>query len=135
MQSTEGGCLCGAIRYRFGGVPLSSIICHCATCRKANASATVAWLTLDRAQFQFLAGSPKFYQSSQDVMRRFCGRCGSQLTYENASSPNTIDVTTASLDDPNSFAPTMEVWLEHQLTWAVANQSLGQYPRGEETKP
>ena len=65
-------------------------------------------------------------------MRRFCGRCGSQLTYENASSPNTIDVTTASLDDPNSFAPTMEVWLEHQLTWAVANQSLGHFARGED---
>jgi hypothetical protein len=130
MQVTEGGCLCRAIRYRFAGLPLSSIICHCATCRKANASPTVAWLTIDRAQFQFLAGSPQYFQSSHDVVRRFCGRCGSQLTYENAGSPNTIDVTTASLYEPNSFAPTMEVWLEHRLEWQVANLNLGQFRHG-----
>jgi hypothetical protein len=54
------------------------------------------------------------------------------LTYENAGSPNTIDVTTASFDEPNSFAPTMEVWLEHRLEWQVANLSLGQFRQGTE---
>ena len=46
---TEGGCLCGAIRYHVRGQPTHSMICHCRTCRKAAGSPVVAWLTLPLA--------------------------------------------------------------------------------------
>jgi hypothetical protein len=127
MQLTVGGCLCKAIRYAISGVPLSSIVCHCATCRRASAAPIVAWLTVDRGEFRFLCGSPRIFQSSRDVVRRFCEICGTQLTYETACSPNTIDVTTASLDTPDLHPPTMEVWLEHKISWQRSNESLEQY--------
>lgn len=129
-QTIDGGCLCRAIRYRIGGPPLSSIVCHCTSCRRASGAPAVAWLTVDRAQFQFLAGSASINLSSRDVVRRFCGNCGTPLTYENGGSPNTIDITTASLDDPNASPPTMEVWLEHRLNWQIPNRDLGQFARG-----
>jgi hypothetical protein len=129
MQLTEGGCLCKAIRYGISGDPLSSIICHCATCRHASAAPAVAWLTVNRSVFHFLCGSPRMFQSSRDVVRRFCEICGTQLTYETAGSPNTIDVTTASLDIPDLYPPTMEVWLEHKLGWQSPNERMGQYRR------
>jgi hypothetical protein len=44
--------------------------------------------------------------------------------------PTTIDITTASLDDPNKFPPTLEVWLEHRLSWQAADPSRTLYPRG-----
>jgi hypothetical protein len=124
MQTFEGGCLCGTIRYRISGIPLSSTICHCATCRAASAAPTVAWLSIERAQFQVLSGYPQLYQSSPDVIRRFCGNCGCQLLYENAASPNTIDVTTVTLDLPNAFPPTLEVWLEHKIPWQEPSRTL-----------
>lgn len=31
--------------------------------------------------------------------------------------PDTIDMTTASLDDPDAYPPTTEVWLEDRLSW------------------
>jgi len=130
MQLTEGGCLCKAIRYGISGVPLSSIVCHCTTCRRASAAPAVAWLTIDRGQFHFLCGSPRIFQSSRDVVRRFCEICGTQLTYETAGSPNTIDVTTASLDTPDLYPPTMEVWLEYRLAWQKSDETLGHY-RGD----
>ena len=92
----------------------------------------VAWLTFDRGQVEFLSGNPREYRSSQGVVRRFCGTCGSQLTYENAKSPTSIDITTASLDNPGLFPPTLEVWLEHKVTWQIANPVLAQYPRGNQ---
>lgn len=133
-QTIDGGCLCRAIRYRVAGAPLSSIICHCMTCRRVSGAPTVAWLTVDRAQFQFLSGSASIHLSSRDVVRRFCGNCGTPLTYENSGSPNTIDITTASLDDPNACPPSMEVWLEHRLNWQIPNQDLGQFDRGGEER-
>jgi hypothetical protein len=129
MEILEGGCLCKAIRYRISGPPLSSVICHCATCRAACAAPTVAWLTVERAQFQVLSGYPQLFQSSQDVIRRFCRNCGCQLLYENAASPNTIDITTVSLDSPNAYPPNLEVWLEDKIAWQEPNRTLGHHYR------
>jgi hypothetical protein len=87
-------------------------------------------LTFDRGQVEILSGHPRTYRSSQGVVRQFCGACGSQLSYETITSPTTIDITTVSLDNPNLFPPTLEVWLDHRLTWQTANHTLAQYPRG-----
>jgi len=134
VQKREGGCLCGAVRYRVAGTPLASIICHCNTCRRASSAPTVAWVTVRRGQFAILSGSPCAFESSPGVTRRFCGICGSALTYENAQSPTTIDVTTLSLDDPNSFPPSEEVWLDHKVAWQITDASLGQYPTGSSSE-
>jgi hypothetical protein len=129
MQINQGGCLCSAIRFRISGEPVFSSICHCATCRRASAAPTVAWLTFDRGQVEILSGNPRTYRSSQGVARQFCGTCGSQLSYETVESPTTIDITTASLDNPNLFPPTMETWVEHRVSWQSADQRRAQYPR------
>jgi hypothetical protein len=129
MQINQGGCLCSAIRFRVSGEPIFSSICHCATCRRASAAPTVAWLTFDRGQIEILSGQPRVYRSSQGVVRQFCGTCGSQLWYEQADRPNTIDITTASMDNPNLFPPTMEVWLEHRLSWQGADAARAHYVR------
>jgi len=130
MHINQGGCLCSAIRFRISGDPAYSCICHCATCRRASAAPSVAWLTYERSQVEFLSGDPRVYRSSHGVVRRFCGTCGSQLTYESATSPTNIDITTASMDNPNLYPPTLEVWLEHRLSWETANQVLTPFPRG-----
>lgn len=130
VQVSEGGCLCAAIRFRVSGEPECSVVCHCVTCRRANAAASVAWLTFGRAQFEILSGHPRTYKSSQGVVRQFCGICGSQLFYETSSSQASIDVTTASMDKPSLFPPTAEVWLEHRMSWQSADQLRTHYPRG-----
>ncbi len=131
----QGGCLCGAIRYRVSGAPLHSVICHCRSCRRASGAPTVAWLTFERRRFKWLSGRPQPYASSPGVLRCFCGVCGSPLTYENAANPATIDVTTATFDDDNRFAPTREVWLAHQLAWQTANPALEPFQRDSVPPP
>ena len=130
MQFHEGGCLCGAVRFRVSGTPRYSVICHCATCRKASGAPSVAWLTFALSQVEFLSGEPRIYRSSPGVIRRFCGTCGSGISYETAKYPDSIDLTTMTLDDPQSFPPTGEVWLEHRVSWEAVNLSLEQYARG-----
>jgi hypothetical protein len=132
MQVNEGGCLCSAIRFRISGEPIFSDICHCATCRRAAGSPAVAWLTFDRGQVEILTGHPRTYRSSQGVIRQFCGACGSPLFYETVTAPTTIDITTVSLDNPNLFPPTFEVWLEHRVPWQSVGQDRAQYPRSSQ---
>jgi hypothetical protein len=132
MEISQGGCLCSAIRFRVAGQPASSIICHCATCRRASAAPAVAWLTFAREKVEILSGSPRVYRSSQGVVRKFCAACGSQLFYENTDSAATIDVTTVSMDDPNLFPPTSEVWLEHRMSWQTVDRTRAQFSRSSQ---
>src|SRR3712207_5095313 len=104
-----GGCFCGAVRYRASERPRISTICHCQDCRRAGGAQSVAWVTFLAASFAFVQGEPMRFRSSPPVVRTFCGRCGTPLTYQNVERADEIDVTTGSLDDPEAFPPTKEV--------------------------
>lgn len=127
-QAFEGGCLCGTVRYRFTGTPRARSLCHCRSCRLAAGAPSVAWVVLNSTDFEFSHGAPTTFRSSPDVLRTFCGRCGTSLTYQRESQPASIDITTASLDAPDEFPPEREIWLSHKLAWERANETLRQYP-------
>jgi hypothetical protein len=113
----QGGCFCGAVRYQARELPRISTVCHCDDCRRACGAQSVAWVTFPAESFSFIAGDPQSYRSSPPVARTFCGRCGTSLTYQSEERAQDIDVTTGSLDDPEAFPPTKEVFREQKLSW------------------
>jgi hypothetical protein len=129
----EGGCLCRAVRYRVTGKALAQSLCHCRTCRLASAARPWHGSSF-RGDFVFIAGRPTTFRSAPEVVRAFCDRCGTPLTYRHGASPDTVDVTTVSLDDPERFAPTREVWLEHRLAWKPLNAALVHYSRSSDER-
>src|SRR5260370_22120815 len=104
-STVEGGCLCGAVRYRATGPPSGITICHCATCRRASGAPFVAWSGFAAASFSFTCGLPARYASSAGVERSFCTRSATQLTYRRLVAPDAVDVTMGSMDDPEALAP------------------------------
>ncbi|HMN44921.1 MAG TPA: GFA family protein [Povalibacter sp.] len=124
----EGGCLCGAVRYRVCGPLLSSSICHCPTCRRASGAPAVAWFVVRLDHFELLRGDLTTFASSAPVIRQFCGRCGSQIVYRNDDAPALIELTTATLDDPEVFPPTREIWLSHRIAWEAVDPQREQDP-------
>lgn len=126
----DGGCLCDGVRYTVSGEPESSDICHCVSCRRAAGAQSVAWLTFPRGNFSFVSGEPVEYRSSPEVVRTFCGGCGTSLTYRHDGAPDTIDVTTASLDLPEAFPPTYHVWMEDRVGWESVDDGLPQFRQG-----
>lgn len=113
----EGGCLCRDIRYRIDAPTVISATCECQSCRRASAAPLVPWIHLGLNHLSFTAGKPVEYESSPGVMRTFCGRCGTPLTYRKSDYGQTIDVTTCSLDDPDAFPPVLHTWTSHRLLW------------------
>ena len=123
----EGGCLCGAVRYRITGTPIALTICHCRSCRMAAGAPTVAWTDVYSSDFEWLSTAPVEHESSPGVLRGFCGRCGTALSYRRSATPDRIDLTTASLDRPQDFAPTKEIWVSHRIAWEATHPALPQY--------
>jgi hypothetical protein len=128
-HALKGGCLCGRVRYEADAAPFHETICHCADCRRAVGAPTVAWFSVPRAAFRFSAGTPAAYQSSAHVTRRFCGTCGTALTYESTDHPDEIDITTCSLDDAAAVPPKDHSFSSDKVKWDVVCDGLRVFPR------
>lgn len=113
----DGGCLCGSVRYQVRGSPVATTLCHCADCRRAGGGPTLAWAVFDRECVVWLRGEPREYESSAGKFWAFCADCGSLVGYRRDSRPQHYDVTTATLDDPDAFPPSVEIWVDEKIGW------------------
>jgi hypothetical protein len=123
-EPAEGGCLCGAVRYRVSGEPIAATLCHCRSCRRASGGVTVAWAVFPKESFTWLSPHPSEYSSSPGIHWRFCENCGSLVGYRRDSRPDHIDITTATLDDPDIFPPTVEIWTGDKIAWEALHPDL-----------
>ena len=123
----EGGCLCGALRYRIEGPPLHADYCHCRLCQRSTGAPVVAGGTWPGARFAWLHGEPGTFASSEQGVRSFCPNCGTQLTFVHADAPALVDVTLAGLDDPAAFAPEYHIWTMSRIPWLDTSDDLPRY--------
>ncbi|AXQ28452.1 GFA family protein [Solimonas sp. K1W22B-7] len=130
--SLEGRCLCGALRYRITLPVIDAGYCHCRLCQRSAGAPVLAWLTVPMAQFAWLAGTPVVFHSSEHSQREFCGACGTQLLFRRSADPQTVDVTIASLDDPEQLPPQYHIWRQSRIGWFETADSL---PRHEDSGP
>jgi hypothetical protein len=124
----EGGCFCGAIRYRVAEPAWDISHCHCADCRRSSGAAFVSWASFRPEAFQFTQGEPGAHRYEERV-RTFCAACGTSLTFRQESLDE-IDVTLASLDDPSVLVPEDHIWTEDQISWIKLADGLPRHARG-----
>jgi hypothetical protein len=123
----EGGCFCGAIRYRLDGPHIRTTHCHCIHCRRLGGAPFVTWVETTRAGFRLLSGTMASVESRPGINRRFCSACGTQITYENSDTPESIDITACSLDNPERIVPEDHVWADRMLPWVKLGDGLPRY--------
>lgn len=95
----EGGCLCGAVRYRAKGPLRPVIACHCTQCRKTSGH-HVAATSAPREDVE-IAGHVTWYGSSDRARRGFCRVCGSNLFWDGPGSH--LSIFAGSLDGPTGL--------------------------------
>ena len=57
-QGVEGGCACGAVRYRLSSAPMFVHCCHCRDCQRQTGSAFVINALIETERIGLLAGDP-----------------------------------------------------------------------------
>jgi len=113
-----GGCLCGAVRYEVTGGYDGCAHCHCRMCQRAAGAPVVPWFMIKGDHFRIVKGALKFYKSSDTAERGFCEECGTQIVFQYEKDKGaSIDVTAASLDDPEAIEPTSQIWTASRLAW------------------
>lgn len=122
----EGGCLCGAVRYKAEGEPINVRVCHCRTCQKAMGAPFFA-----RALFPQTAltveGPTARFATSDHLERVFCPTCGTRL-FSWRRNGTAAGVALATFDDRNAFAPADHCWVSDKMGWVKLDDGLPQYP-------
>jgi len=123
-----GGCACGAVRYRVAAGPRDVAYCHCRLCQKTSGAPTLAWASVPIESFAYTEGAPRVYRSSDWGERRFCGECGTQLEFRRSRGARSVDITLASLDDPEALRPAYHVWTASRISWFDTADDLPRHP-------
>lgn len=112
----RGGCLCGAVRYRYEARPLGLNACHCNDCKRLTGSDYVKMLLGERAHFVQEQGEIALFtkraDSGRDVNICRCAQCGTRLWHGPAASPEWVFICAGTLDDPDWVVPASHIWTE-----------------------
>ena len=124
-MTREGGCLCGAVRFKVEGEPLNVRVCHCRNCQKAMGSPFFARALFPQSALK-IEGETTHYPSSATLERVFCKRCGTRL-FARRTNGTAAGVALAVFDDRNAFAPTEHIWVSEKMDWVQIDDRLKQY--------
>ena len=123
----EGGCACGAVRYRLTSDPLFTNCCHCLNCQRQTGSAFVINLLIEADRVQLLAGEPQPVEVPRDdgtTQRIFrCPTC-QVAVFSEYSRPVVRFVRAGTLDEPSSVQPDAHIFTRSKLSWVAIPDSV-----------
>jgi hypothetical protein len=117
----QGGCACGAVRYRLSSEPLFVHCCHCLNCQRQTGSAFVINLLIEPERVEILAAAPQSIEvprddgSVQNIFR--CPRC--QVAVFSEYGPGVWFVRGGTLDDPTEVVPDVHIYTRSKVGWVA----------------
>jgi len=111
----EGGCYCGAVRFKAEGDALFKGQCHCRECQYLSGGAPNMVMGMPGTGFSYTKGKPAQFQRADldnPVVREFCGECGTHLLSLSPTLPGVALLKVGTFDDPAIFeGPQMAIFL------------------------
>jgi hypothetical protein len=138
MQTYEGGCHCGRVRFRVQGDLANASNCNCSICTMKGS----LHLVVPREQFALLQGKDAlstYLFGTHTAKHTFCRHCGIHSFYVPRSKPDGYSVNIRCLDnvDISAIRPRPfdgQHWEEEMRTRAAETTSNPQ-PRPDLTRP
>ena len=118
----EGGCSCGAVRYRLASEPMIVHCCHCRNCQRQTGSAFAVNLLIEADRVEVLAGDPEAVDaprddgSTQRVYR--CPRC-QVAVFSQYTSDKVRFIRAGTLDEPGAITPDVHIFTRSKVAWVT----------------
>ena len=133
MGGLEGGCACGAVRYRLSADPMIVHACHCRDCQRITGSAFVLNLWIERSCVELVSGEPKSFPLVAGTGKPhevfFCETCATTVWSKYHAPPgDTLFVRAGTLDDPSAVEPDVHIFTRSKLPWLVLPPRARAFP-------
>ncbi len=120
-QKLEGGCSCGAVRYRLESAPMVVHCCHCRDCQRQTGSAFVLNALIETDRIAILAGQTQPVSMPTDSGRPHlihrCPACQIAVWSDYGGRPALRFVRVGTLDDPAALPPDVHIFTRSKLPW------------------
>jgi len=120
----EGGCTCGALRYRMTTKPMFVHCCHCRWCQRETGSAFAINAMIEAERVVVLGGEPEVVHTpsksgkGQKIVR--CPRCRVALWSNYAGAGDRVRfVRVGTLDEPDRLPPDIHIFTSSKQPWVV----------------
>jgi len=137
-EALDGGCDCGAVRYRLRAKPLFVHCCHCRWCQRESGSAFALNALIESDNVERLTGEPEMVRTpSESGYGQLFARCPScrvaLWSYYAGAGPAAAFVRVGTLDDPGGLPPDIHIFTRSKQPWVVipegSNAVAGYYDR------
>ena len=114
----EGGCACGAVRYRLTSDPLFVHCCHCLNCQRQTGSAFAINVLIEADRLELLAGEPQPIAvprsggKKQKIWR--CPTC-QVAVFSQYTRRQIRFVRAGTLDEPATVTPDVHIFTRSKL--------------------
>jgi len=122
--SLEGGCTCGAVRYRMTSKPLIVHCCHCRWCQRETGTAFALNAVIEADRVCVLVGAPEIVHTpsksgkGQKIAR--CPSCHIALWSNYAAAGDAVRfVRVGTLDEPDRLPPDIHIFTSSKQPWVV----------------
>lgn len=119
-QTFQGGCSCGAVRYRLNSEPMFVHCCHCRDCQRQTGSAFVINALIETDRITLLSGVPEPVAMGTDSGRPHdiyrCPSCRVALWSDYGRRPMRF-VRVGTLDNPTRIEPDVHIFTRSKLPW------------------
>lgn len=129
----EGGCTCGAVRYRMAPPPLFVHCCHCRWCQRETGTAFALNALIEADRVSVLKGEPETVNTpsnsgkGQKIVR--CPVCHVALWSHYAGAGDAIDfVRVGTLDAPDRLPPDIHIFTMSRQPWVVIPPAMPAVP-------
>jgi len=117
----EGGCACGAIRYRLASAPMFVHCCHCKDCQRQTGTAFVLNAIIEASRVEMTGPAPVVVPVPTDSGRPHrihrCPTCQIALFSVYGGRDEVRFVRVGTLDDPTAIGPDVHIYTRSRLPW------------------
>jgi hypothetical protein len=131
----EGGCVCGAVRYRVKAKPQAGLVCHCNWCQRRSGSAFAFVAYFNEGDVEFLRGRMTAYEHRSDETGRwlkieFCPVCGTPVSHTTELRPGLRGISAGTLDERDWFPIDRHIWSRSARPWVAIPEGVDVYEKG-----
>jgi hypothetical protein len=117
MKTYEGGCECGAVRYRMTDDPIFVNCCHCRQCQKITGSAFAINGMIEADRLEILEGENKL---ASDGGQARCSSCDTFLWGSHRMFGDSIRfVRLGTLDQAEQLTPDAHFYIRSKHSWVT----------------